>query len=127
MSAKIFGYNPAFYGGQNNILSRQEDDQIIKNDLLQLLLTVPGERVHRPDFGTDLRTTVFEPIDNNTIQNLEYSIKRAIRNYERRVTLTSLDLAKEEDQNQIRIKLVVQLIAEPTKYITIDYLVNGRQ
>lgn len=125
MSLGIYGYNPAFYGGQNNILSRQEDEQIIKNDILQLLLTVPGERVHRPTFGTDLRTSVFEPLDAMTLESLKTSIQTAINNFERRVAVVSLDLTQIDNQNEIRILLVVQIVADPRKYITIDYLVTG--
>jgi hypothetical protein len=50
-----FGFNPPFIGGQQKVMSRQEDLRLIKNDLLQLLLTVPGERVHRPTFGSPIR------------------------------------------------------------------------
>lgn len=127
MIAKIFGYNPAFYGGPNNILSRQEDEQIIKNDLLQLILTVPGERVFRPDFGTPLRSAVFEPMDSITTENLRDKVIEAIQQHERRVTLVTLDIIGYEDQNALRIKLVARLRSDPSKYISINHLVNGPQ
>lgn len=127
MIAKIFGYNPAFYGGPNNILSRQEDEQIIKNDLLQLILTVPGERVFRPEFGTPLRSAVFEPMDSITTENLRDKVIEAIQQHERRVTLVTLDIIGYEDQNALRIKLVARLRSDPSKYISINHLVNGPQ
>ena len=127
MIAKIFGYNPAFYGGPNNILSRQEDEQIIKNDLLQLILTVPGERVFRPDFGTPLRTSLFEPLDRITTENLRTKVIDAIQQHERRVTLVTLDIVSYEDQNALRILLVARLRSDPTKFISINHLVNGPQ
>lgn len=127
MIAKIFGYNPAFYGGPNNILSRQEDEQIIKNDLLQLILTVPGERVFRPDFGTPLRSAVFEPMDRITTEDLRDKVIEAIQQHERRVTLVTLDIIGYEDQNALRIKLVARLRSDPSKYISINHLVNGPQ
>lgn len=127
MNAKIFGYNPAFYGGPNNILSRQEDEQIIKNDLLQLILTVPGERVFRPDFGTPLRSSIFEPLDRITTENLRTKVIDAIQQHERRVTLVTLDIVSYEDQNALRILLVARLRSDPTKFISINHLVNGPQ
>jgi phage baseplate assembly protein W len=127
MIAKIFGYNPAFYGGPNNILSRQEDEQIIKNDLLQLILTVPGERVFRPEFGTPLRTSLFEPLDRITTENLRTKVIDAIQQHERRVTLVTLDIVSYEDQNALRILLVARLRSDPTKFISINHLVNGPQ
>jgi phage baseplate assembly protein W len=127
MNAKIFGYNPAFYGGPNNILSRQEDEQIIKNDLLQLILTVPGERVFRPDFGTPLRSSIFEPLDRITTENLRTKVIDAIQQHERRVTLVTLDIVSNEEQNALRILLVARLRSDPTKFISINHLVNGPQ
>ena len=127
MIAKIFGYNPAFYGGPNNILSRQEDEQIIKNDLLQLILTVPGERVFRPEFGTPLRSAVFEPLDRLTIDTIRDKVIEAIQHHERRVDLVTLDIVGYEDQNALRILLVAKLRSDPTKFISINHLVNGPQ
>ena len=56
--ATYFGQNPPFVGGAEKVLSRQEDIRLIKNDILQLIMTSPGERVHRPNFGTAVRETI---------------------------------------------------------------------
>jgi phage baseplate assembly protein W len=44
--------------------------QLIK----QVLLTTPGERAHRPDFGAGLRRMVFSPNDDATAALLQTSI-----------------------------------------------------
>ncbi|MCK9558808.1 MAG: GPW/gp25 family protein, partial [Candidatus Cloacimonetes bacterium] len=99
--ATYYGFNPPFlstidtisntnqYNTEPNkyrgILPRQVDMRLVKNDLLQLLLTVPGERVQRPDFGTLLRSTVFEPMTSSVISNLQANILSAIDTYEPRL------------------------------------------
>ena len=45
------------------LLAQKRGVDQIKADLLQLLLTNPGERVMLPTFGTPLRELIFEPND----------------------------------------------------------------
>jgi phage baseplate assembly protein W len=94
MKATYFGFNPPFLSAvqtsantnQSNsepnkyrgILPRQSDLRLVKNDVLQLLLTVPGERVHRPSFGTTLRSTVFEPMTDRVLSDLRSNILDAL-------------------------------------------------
>lgn len=125
MSAILYGFNPAFYGGPNGILSRQEDQQLIKNDLLQLLLTVPGERVFRPTFGTILRSSIFEQLDSRQILAIRDSISESIRTHEPRVNVVKLNLTATDNTNELRIFLVAQIKVSPNLYITIDRLVTG--
>lgn len=118
--ATYFGMNPPFIGGPQNVLSRQEDDQIIKNDLMQLILTVPGERIHRSDFGTPLRSFVFE---QNTLADLEIlrvQLDDAIRVFEPRVNIETLHLAQDVDGHTIKLFLVVTLVKDPKRQITIE-------
>jgi phage baseplate assembly protein W len=125
MSALLYGFNPAFYGGPNGILSRQEDQQLIKNDLLQLLLTVPGERVYRPTFGTILRSSIFEQLDDRQLSFIRDSILESVRTHEPRITVTKLNLTATDNSNEIRIILVASINASPNLYISIDRLVSG--
>jgi|APGre2960657404_1045060.scaffolds.fasta_scaffold29509_2 phage baseplate assembly protein W len=125
MSALLYGFNPAFYGGPNGILSRQEDQQLIKNDLLQLLLTVPGERVFRPTFGTILRSSIFEQLDSRQILAIRDSISESIKTHEPRVNVVKLNLTATDNTNELRIFLVAQIKVSPNLYITIDRLVSG--
>ena len=41
----------------------QTDKDAIRADLLHLLLTNKGERLYLPDFGSDLKKYIFEPIN----------------------------------------------------------------
>jgi len=102
---KYFGYNAPFIGGQENILSRQEGERLIKNDLVQLLLTAPDERVMRPDFGTRIRTFVFDNMDEQSLDELENDIREAISTYERRVQVREVVLNSDDSRNLLEIKI----------------------
>lgn len=119
-NARWFGFNPPFFGGPEKVMSRQEDEKLIQNDILQLLLTVPGERVMRPTFGVELRTAVFDMNDDITVDNLKASIMTAIANEEPRVNLLVLELTRVPNQNKINIYLSAQVKNDPTTVINIE-------
>lgn len=125
--ATFYGFNPPFIGGQQNIMSRQEDDRLIKNDILQLLLTVPGERVMRPSYGVNLRNFVFENIVRADLSILKSEIEQQIRIYEPRVTLNYVDLIPDTDRNGLQIKIVVTLKKDPKKQLSIEQFIKGIQ
>jgi phage baseplate assembly protein W len=95
MARKIIGFNPPFFGGNSNIMSPQEEERLIKNDLIQLILTFPGERVFRPDFGTITRGKVFDMNTSVDLSLLRENIIEAIEEFEPRVSLT--DVIIEDD------------------------------
>jgi len=56
-------------------LKQEHDyDRYISQLMRQVLLTNPGERAHRPDFGTGLRNMVFAPNGTPTASLLQTTI-----------------------------------------------------
>ena len=127
-SAAIFyGFNPPFIGGPQNVMSRQEDDRLIKNDILQLLLTVPGERVMWPTYGVNLRNFVFENPNASDISALHTEIAEQLRTYEPRVNVQVIDLIPDPDRNGLQIKIVVTMKKDPKKQLSIEQFIQGIQ
>jgi phage baseplate assembly protein W len=124
MTAEYYGFNPPFIGGAENIMSRQEDDRLIKNDILQLLLTVPGERVMRPDFGVNLRNFVFEQLTPNDLASLRVELREQITTQEPRVIVESVELERDDDNNQLRLKIVAQIKKDPKRQLTIEQFID---
>lgn len=122
--AIYYGMNPPFIGGAENILSRQEDERLIKNDILQLLLTVPGERVMRPDFGVNLRNFVFEQITTPELLSLRSEIERQITNQEPRVNVESVVVERDDDRNRLRIGIIVHLKKDSNRQLSIEQFID---
>lgn len=74
------------------LLHTQEGLNQVKSDLLALLLTNPGERVMLNAFGTPLRTLFFEQNDLTTTQTAKTMIANAIRMWEPRITVSSIEV-----------------------------------
>jgi len=109
---RYYGFNPPFFGGHQNVMSRQAGDRLIKNDVLQLLLTVPGERVMRPDWGTLIKATLFENVDDEVVNRLQANIVEKLGTYEPRVDLR-VSVTTEEDGAILRVRLEGEFTNEP--------------
>ena len=118
--AIFYGYNPPFVGGLEGVLSRQEDVRLVQNDVLQLLLTVPGERVHEPDYGTLLRATPFEPFDEATLAPLRTGIIAAIKAEEPRMLDPEVFFEEDKDNNLVRVKITGTLSFDPNTQLLVE-------
>lgn len=125
--AIFYGFNPPFIGGQQNYLSRQEDDRLIKNDILQLLLTNPGERVMRPSYGIGLRNLVFESFGTNDLSNLSSKIGQSIAANDPRVNVLSVDIVENKDENLLNIKIVFNIVKDPKRVLVIEQNISRLQ
>lgn len=84
----------------------QDNFSQIKSDLMILLLTEPGERVMHLDYGTPLRSMLFEMNDGILHAQIRNVITESIRMWEPRIIINSLDIAQgENDENSVVITI----------------------
>ena len=62
------------------------DASAIKQAIVNLLLTNKGERVMQPDYGSDIRSFLFEPLDFGTGAQIKNSIGYCLRVFEPRIS-----------------------------------------
>lgn len=69
------------------------DDKSIRDVMLNILLTRPGERLQRPDFGAGLLNFVHQP-NNETTRNLIAGVvRKSLAQWEPRVLVDGVDVA----------------------------------
>lgn len=78
---------PVDRGSKRGFFYKAVNHEVIKSDLLQLLLTEPGERVMLPYFGTGLRRMMFEQKDSLSGDEMRVLIINAIAGYEPRIVV----------------------------------------
>lgn len=66
---------------------------LIKGDLLQLLLTNPGERVMMPQFGTPLNRLLFEQNDSVLAEQARQMIADSISRWEPRIVVQAINVS----------------------------------
>ena len=73
----------------------------VKSNLINLLLTEPGERVNEPNFGVGLKNLLFEP--NLVLEILKEKINTQIEFYIPKYTLSGVDVNSIEDEYKLFI------------------------
>jgi hypothetical protein len=66
-------------------------DAAVRQSIILLLTTIPGERVMRPDYGCPLHRLVFAPNDATTAGLAIHYVRQALVRFEPRIDIVSLD------------------------------------
>ncbi|PKM44804.1 MAG: hypothetical protein CVV05_09640 [Gammaproteobacteria bacterium HGW-Gammaproteobacteria-1] len=83
-----------------------DGEATVRQALLLLLTTQPGERVMRPDYGCNLHRLVFAPNDATTHGLAIHYVRQAVERWEPRVDVLHIDAAAaEEDGGRMDIVL----------------------
>lgn len=83
---------PVFKKSQGLLSSSKNLDKI-KSNILCILLTNPNERVMLPEFGTPLRSLLFDPNDDVLADNARNMIINSIKRWEPRIVVQSIDIS----------------------------------
>ena len=78
-----------------------EGDDAVRQAVLLLLSTIPGERVMRPDYGCDLYRLVFSPNDDTTAGLAIHYVRRALERWEPRVEIVRLDAGRNAERPEL--------------------------
>tara|TARA_B100001063_G_scaffold4150_1_gene3032 strand:- start:166 stop:576 length:411 start_codon:yes stop_codon:yes gene_type:complete len=84
----------------------------VKSNLLNVLLTQPGERVNEPNFGVGLKHYLFEP--NVDIDSLNTLINAQINFYIPEISLIDTDMNFLEDEHLLFIKITYSINSDNT-------------
>jgi phage baseplate assembly protein W len=95
----------------------------IKSNLINLLLTSKGERLYLPDFGCDLKSILFEGIDDTTLNTLRNYIYTNVSTYIPEITIIEINTVTEEDYNKISITVQYRLnLSGNADEVTIEFI-----
>ena len=93
-------------------VSTVEGDECVRQALMMLLSTAPGERLLRPDYGCDLHRLVFAPNDQTTAGLAIHYVRQAVQRWEPRVEIVALDAeANPDDPAILDIRLTYRVRA----------------
>ena len=86
----------------------------IKSNLINLLLTDKGERIMNPEFGADVRRSLFDNITESNNESLRLKIIDAINIFIPEIELGSVDIIPDFDYNTLNITINYRLIISNT-------------
>lgn len=67
-------------------------EEDIRQSILIILETSPGERVMRPNFGCGIHELVFAAMDSTTLQRVRSTVEEALRRCEARIDVLSVNV-----------------------------------
>ena len=86
------------------------DIRAIKQSVINILRTNHGERPFKPKFGANLRSFLFEPIDNITAVLCANQVKDSIINWEPRVAVLDVTVNSSADRNELNITVLIKIV-----------------
>jgi len=89
------------------------DDDVIKDSLTQLIMTTNGERVMRPDVGTNAKAFVFENNDVVLGNLIRAEVQAVIGKYEPRVQLVDVRVEQRRSEVILTISYIVLSTRKP--------------
>ena len=90
----------------NGTLALVREADLVRQAILLLLSTRPGERVMRPHYGCDLRPVLFLPNDHTTAGFAIHAVRQARNRWEPRAIVLHLDATQDpDDEGQLNILL----------------------
>jgi len=90
-----------------------DDNDHIRDMIEQLLLTSPGERVNRPDFGSGLLQLVFAPNSSELASALQFTMQAALQRWLGDVIqVQSLQVTSEDSMLLVQLQYIVKRTGE---------------
>lgn len=81
-------------------------EEDIRQSILIILETSPGERVMRPNFGCGIHDMVFAAVDSTSLQRIRSTVEEALRRCEARIDVLSVNV---DDAATFDGQLVVEI------------------
>ena len=105
--ADVFVYQPLKLRDDRGAIAVTDDaDRHLRDKVLAVLFTTPGERVNAPRFGVGLSRTLFEGLDELTIGAVEFRIGEGLRrDLGAELEIDAVDVEAEPDGGQLVISI----------------------
>ena len=101
-----------------------EGESVVRQSILTLISTVPGERIMRPDYGCDLHRLLFAPNNETTAGLAIYYVRQALERWEPRIEVLHLDAERHSEQPEF-LHIVLDYRVRATQNIgQLDFSVN---
>lgn len=107
MTAVKYTDLPQFLDKQSRL---QFDEEKLKQDIRRLLLTAPGEFIGQPEYGTNIKNYIYEPLTDGTATFIEMDVRKAFSQWlPDTVILEGLKVRIDVDSHTLSVDLSIYL------------------
>jgi phage baseplate assembly protein W len=89
-----------------------KNERAISRSIRNIVETIPTERYFDPDFGSNVRSSLFDNIDFGIVGVIESQILESIANYEPRVNNVQVEVLPEYDNNALEVTVIYDIIGQ---------------
>ncbi len=107
-----------------NDLVVSRDASAIKQAIVNLLLTNKGEKVFNPEYGSNIRRFLFEPLDYATAAQVKGDIRDTLGTYEPRISIRTLKCQPNFDENGFDVEMTYTLKGVNRPPTNIQFFLN---
>ena len=92
----------------------------VKGAIVSILKTDFNERLFQPEFGSNIRALLFEPMNPITEERMKTEVLEAVARHEPRAVVLGVTVEAQEEQNRYLVSVVFNVAseAEPQKLET---------
>lgn len=120
--------NDGLYKEENSTdIEVSYDEGAIKNALVNLFNTTPGQKILEPEFGLNLRKFLFDPLTEITAQLIGESIYNGISRWEPRVKIVNVDVQRDVANYQFNISLTLLIPKLSNSEVKMTGILNKEQ
>jgi len=95
-----------------------------KSNIRNLLLTIKGERLGNPTFGSDLMRIIFEPDAGNINDRIEESIRSSIAEWLPAVNIRNVEISTSAQNPHMKVAKILFTISSGTEVVELE--LNGQ-
>jgi len=101
------------------------DLEAVKNSIVNIMLTSPGQKILSPRFGIDLRRYLFEPVSEFTSFEIRSDIKDKLPALEPRISLEKIGVKADVDNQEYRISLQINVPSLDITGLSLKSILNS--
>lgn len=94
----------------NNDLIVLKNENAVARAVRNLVMTYNGESPYNTNLGSEVSRSLFDNMDSLIADRLKDDVSRTIRNYEPRVSLISVNVDPDYDNNIYNVRIAYQII-----------------
>jgi phage baseplate assembly protein W len=94
----------------SNDLIALKNENAIARSVRNIILTVPGEKLFDPNFGTKISNSLFELLDDISASAIKDQIQYSLETYEQRINLRNVRVEPDFENNGYDVEIVYDII-----------------
>jgi len=100
-----------------------KNEASVKESIKNLILTDRGERLMRPNIGSDIRSMLFDNMTPATIKLIEEKVRSTINTYEPRAEIINVKALANYDESTVKVTINFY-VSNVDKPVTLDVILE---